>query len=158
MYRSINGYYDPTPIGFFSPGDQNFIDDINGLGVQSKVCYRIEGTEFINTYNFNEVSSSNELCLTYSSKIFIPNAFTPGGINPIFIPVVSHIKSDTYHFSIINRWGQLVFESFDPTNGWDGRIQSNGKRALNDVYIYMLEVEDDEGNFIQKKGFVSLIE
>jgi hypothetical protein len=51
-----------------------------------------------------------------------------------------------------------VFESFDPTNGWDGRIQSNGKRALNDVYIYMLEVEDDEGNFIQKKGFVSLIE
>jgi hypothetical protein len=158
LYRSINGYYDPTPIGFFSPGDQNFIDDINGLGVQSKVCYRIEGTEFINTYNFNEVSSSNELCLTYSSKIFIPNAFTPGGINPIFIPVVSHIKSDTYHFTIINRWGQLVFESFDPTNGWDGRIQSNGKRALNDVYIYMLEVEDDEGNFIQKKGFVSLIE
>ena len=104
------------------------------------------------------MSSSNELCLTYSSKIFIPNAFTPGGINPIFIPVVSHIKSDTYHFTIINRWGQLVFESFNPTIGWDGRIQSNGKRALNDVYIYMLEVEDDEGNFIQKKGFVSLIE
>lgn len=158
LYRSINGYYDPMPIAFFSPGDENFIDDINGLGVQSKVCYRIEGTEFLNTYNFNEVSSSNELCLTYSSKIFIPNAFTPGGINPIFIPVVSHIKPDTYHFTIINRWGQLVFESFDANYGWDGRIQSNGKRALNDVYIYMLEVEDDEGNFIQKKGFVSLIE
>ena len=158
LYRSINGIYDPTPIAIFDPGDQTFIDDINGLGVQSKACYKIERTKFLNFYNFNETSSSNELCLTYSSKVFIPNAFTPGGINPIFIPIVSHIKTETYHFTIINRWGQLVFESFDPYYGWDGTIQSNGKRALNDVYIYMLQAEDDEGNFIQKKGFVSLIE
>ena len=103
-------------------------------------------------------SSSNELCLTYSSKIFIPNAFTPGGINPIFLPVVSHIRPETYHLTIINRWGQLVFESYDQNVGWDGTIQSNGNRAKNDVYVYIFEAEDDEGNFIQKKGFVSLIE
>ena len=157
LYRSINGSYDPTPIATFLPDENNFIDDINGLGVQSKVCYRIAGEEVFNSYSFSETSSSNELCLTYSSKIFIPNAFTPGGINPIFLPVVSHIKPETYHLTIINRWGQLVFESFDQNIGWDGTIQTNGSKAKNDVYVYIFEAEDDEGNFIQKKGFVSLI-
>ena len=157
LYRSINGSYDPAPIAVLMPNENNFIDDINGLGVQSKVCYRIEGEEVFNTYDFSEISSSNELCLTYSSKIFIPNAFTPGGINPIFLPIVSHIKPETYHLTIINRWGQLVFESFDQYVGWDGTIQTNGSKAKNDVYVYIFEAEDDEGNFIQKKGFVSLI-
>jgi gliding motility-associated-like protein len=158
LYRSINEVYDPTPIATFLPEDKSFVDDINGLGVQSKVCYRMEGVELFNTYNFSEVSASNELCLTYSSKIFIPNAFTPNGINPVFLPIVSHIKPETYHLTIINRWGQLVFESFDQNTGWDGTIPTNGKKAKNDVYVYIFEAEDDEGNFIQKKGFVSLIE
>ena len=70
---------------------------------------------------------------------------------------MSHIKPETYHLTIINRWGQLVFESFDQNIGWDGTIQTNGSKAKNDVYVYIFEAEDDEGNFIQKKGFVSLI-
>ena len=158
LYRSINGEYDTGPIATFTPDDKEYIDDINDLGVQSKVCYYIEGVEAFNTYNFSEISRSNELCLSYSSKIFIPNAFTPNGINPLFIPIVSHIKADTYHLTIINRWGQFVFESFDQNEGWDGTIQNNGKKATNDVYVYLFEAEDDDGNFIQKRGFVSLIE
>lgn len=157
LYRSINGVYDTEPIATFTPTDKQYIDDINGLGVQSKVCYRIEGAEAFNSYNFSEISTSNELCLSYSSKIFIPNSFTPNGINPLFFPVVSHIKGDTYHLTIINRWGQEVFESFDQNQGWDGKLQSNGKNATNDIYVYLFEAEDDDGNYIQKRGFVSLI-
>ena len=157
VFRSINGAYDPVPITTLTPSEKTFVDDINGLGIQSKVCYTIHGIESLNAYDFSEVSQSNELCLTYSSKIFIPNAFTPDGINPLFIPVVSHIRPETYHITIINRWGQLVFESFDQGMGWDGTIQTNGKQAKNDVYVYLFEAEDDEGNFIQKKGFISLV-
>ena len=114
--------------------------------------------EAFNTYNFSEISSSNELCLTYSPKIYIPNAFTPNGFNPIFKPVVSNINFSTYHLSIIDRWGQLVFESFDKDEGWDGTIQSNGKKATNDVYVYIFEAQDENGIVLLRKGFVSLID
>jgi gliding motility-associated-like protein len=72
--------------------------------------------------------------------------------------VVSNINFESYHLSIINRWGQLVFESFEKDYGWDGTIQSNGKKATNDVYVYFFEAEDEEHNIIIKKGFVSLID
>ena len=52
----------------------------------------------------------------------------------------------------------LFFESFDKNYGWDGTIQSNGKRATNDVYVYIFEAQDETGIPILKRGFVSLIE
>ena len=79
-------------------------------------------------------------------------------MNPIFSPVVSNIEFSTYHLTIINRWGQKVFESFDKNDGWNGTIQSNGKRATNDVYVYIFEAQDETGIPILKRGFVSLIE
>jgi gliding motility-associated-like protein len=158
IYRAINGIYDPSPIVILDQTELSYIDDVNGLGSEGKICYRIEAVEAFNTYNFSEISSSNELCLTYSPKIYIPNAFTPNGVNPIFKPIVSNINFSSYHLSIINRWGQLVFESFDKDEGWNGLIQANGKKATNDVYVYIFEAEDENGIVMIRKGFVSLIE
>ena len=158
IYRSLNGVYDPSPIAIVDQVDLSYTDDANGLDSDGKICYRVEAVEVFNSYNFSEISASNELCLIYSPKIYIPNAFTPNGINPIFMPVVSNINFNSYHLSIINRWGQLVFESFDKDQGWNGLLQSNGKKATNDVYVYIFEAEDEEGFIIIKKGFVSLID
>jgi len=158
IYRAINGIYDPSPIVILDQTELSYIDDVNGLGSEGKICYRIEAVEAFNTYNFSEISSSNELCLTYSPKIYIPNAFTPNGVNPIFKPIVSNINFSSYHLSIINRWGQLVFESFDKDEGWNGLIQANGKKATNDVYVYIFEAEDENGIVMIRKGFVSLID
>ena len=158
IYRSINDAYDPSPIAILNETELSYVDDVNGLGSDGQICYRVEAVEALNTYNFAEISSSNELCLMYSPKIYIPNAFTPNGMNPVFKPVVSNINFATYHLSIINRWGQLVFESFDKDEGWNGLIQSNGKKATNDVYVYIFEAQDDDGIVMIKKGFVSLID
>ena len=158
IYRSVNGNYDPSPIAVLGPFELKYTDDVSGVNSDGKICYRIEAVEAFNTYNFSEISASNELCLLYSPKIYIPNAFTPNGMNPIFSPVVSNIEFSTYHLTIINRWGQKVFESFDKNNGWNGTIQSNGKRATNDVYVYIFEAQDETGIPILKRGFVSLIE
>ena len=158
IYRSINNIYDSNPIVILDQTELSYIDDVNGLGSNGKICYRIEAIEVFNTYNFSEISSSNELCLLYSPKIYIPNAFTPNGINPIFKPVVSNVNFSTYHLSIINRWGQLVFESYDKDEGWNGSIQANGEKATNDVYVYIFEAEDEDGIVMVRKGFVSLID
>mgnify|MGYP001345559150 CR=1 FL=1 len=158
IYRSVNGNYDSSPIAVLDPSELNYADDVSTTESDGKICYRIEAVEAFNTYNFSAVSASNELCLLYSPRIYIPNAFTPNGMNPIFRPIVSNIEFSTYHLTIINRWGQKVFESFDKNDGWNGTIQSNGKKATNDVYVYVFEAQDETGIPILKRGFVSLIE
>ncbi|GIV32006.1 MAG: hypothetical protein KatS3mg030_308 [Saprospiraceae bacterium] len=65
----------------------------------------------------------------------VPNAFTPNGdgINDSFGPVYQCYFAD-YRLRVFNRWGQEVFTSTDPAQGWDGRI--DGKEAPSEVYMW----------------------
>lgn len=80
-----------------------------------------------------------EVALT---TVYIPNAFTPNenGLNEVFKPVVKQVSN--YQFFIYNRWGELVFETSDTQEGWNGT--SGGKKCQQDVYIYRLIFKDDE--------------
>jgi gliding motility-associated-like protein len=66
-----------------------------------------------------------ELC---PNEIFyIPNAFTPNGDerNNTFKPVItSGVDIFNYSFYIYNRWGQVIWESYNPNMGWDGTFNS----------------------------------
>jgi len=70
--------------------------------------------------------------------IYIPNSFTPNqdGFNDLFKPVIdSRIASDLYELSIYNRWGDLVFQTSDPNQAWNGNDrQSPGHYAEAAVY------------------------
>jgi len=56
-------------------------------------------------------------------KFYVPNAFTPNGDgkNDIFVPKYQCVYSN-YEMKIYNRWGQIVFVSENPSNGWDGTV------------------------------------
>lgn len=83
--------------------------------------------------------SRNELgCMDSVSKtifvsdvitFYIPNIFTPDGdeYNETFQPIF-YSGHDPYDFNmkIFNRWGELVFESFNAAQGWDGTYGSKG--------------------------------
>ncbi|MBL7954080.1 MAG: gliding motility-associated C-terminal domain-containing protein [Flavobacteriales bacterium] len=79
------------------------------------------------------------------SAIFIPNTFTPNGdgTNDIFIPVGKNIA--TMHLWVFDRWGNLMFESDDPTMGWDGTY--GGSVVKNDMYVWRLayKFQDKDG-------------
>lgn len=64
-----------------------------------------------------------------------PTAFTPNGdgLNDVF-RAGAFCPVSSYHLAIFNRFGQKVFETTDPTKGWDGKI--NGKRADHGAYTY----------------------
>ena len=88
--------------------------------------------------------------------IFVPNAFTPdeNGLNDIFI-WVGNMKMKTYHLKIYNRWGQKMFETSDPTKGWDGKHQN--KLAMTGVYAYLLDCVDTQENRHVLKGNITLL-
>lgn len=87
--------------------------------------------------------------------IFVPNAFTPNndGINDILY--VRGFNIDEMHFVIYNRWGELVFETRDQDEGWDGR--HNGDIAEGRVFGYILEVRCTGGQTREFKGNVTLL-
>ncbi|MFM7023981.1 MAG: glycosyl hydrolase [Flavobacteriales bacterium] len=92
------------------------------------------------------------------SAFFVPNAFTPGsgGINEVFMPVISGLDPDGYELNIFNRWGELIFTSDNFNVGWDGVY--HGKQVQADVYVWKITYrEKDAKKKISKIGHVTVI-
>ena len=101
--------------------------------------------------------------------VYVPNTFTPDGDenNAFFYPVISTImKPNSYLFSIYDRWGELVFETKDPNDKWDGtyyknpliHTSNNNPMAQDGVYTWKLRfIVKESGEVIYKVGHVNLL-
>jgi hypothetical protein len=58
---------------------------------------------------------------------------------------------------IINRWGQVVFETSDQTIGWDGKISNSGDEATNDLFLYYIVLEDQYEKQYIRKGTITMV-
>ncbi|RLD66709.1 MAG: hypothetical protein DRI84_04215 [Bacteroidetes bacterium] len=92
-----------------------------------------------------------------SCMMAVPNVFTPNrdGINDYFFPVINCIF-DEYHIVIYNRWGQLLFESSNQNEKWDGNYR--GGEVPDGVYFYLITYKylltsDQEG---QRSGSITI--
>jgi gliding motility-associated-like protein len=156
-FRNAYGTWEQVPFQILPDGTYQLQDDVSALRNNGEVCYQIMALENLNQFGFTDSSFSNELCLKYEPLMFVPNAFTPDGLNPIFLPVVQNVDPEKYTFSIIDRWGQVVFETNDPAQGWDGIIQTSGLPATNDVFQYRIELIINKTDALVKQGYVTLI-
>ena len=70
----------------------------------------------------------------------IPNIFTPNGDgnNDVYkLAGTNDPCYDVMQINIYNRWGQLVFKSFDPNFQWDGNSES-GKECKPGAYLVIM--------------------
>ena len=86
----------------------------------------------------------------------MPNAFTPNedGRNDILRGKLIGLKSFDY-FVIYNRYGQLIFSTTNPDEGWNGRYKFLDQPA--GAYIWMASGTTFTGKKIMKKGTVLLL-
>ena len=89
-------------------------------------------------------------------EFYIPNTFTPNGDgkNDVFRFTAAGMSEINY-FRVFNRYGQMVYSSKDPKQGWDGTIK--GKPQSSDTYVWMIGGKDYIGNPIKRKGTVILL-
>jgi gliding motility-associated-like protein len=107
-----------------------------------------------NSYNCIDTS-----CQTVVASIVpvleIPTAFTPNGdgVNDMI-----HVKAfgvAKLEWRIYNRWGKVVFISYDKDYGWDGRY--NGAVQPQDVYNYTIKAEFTDGSKVSRTGDITLL-
>jgi gliding motility-associated-like protein len=89
----------------------------------------------------------------------VPNAFSPNGddINDVLKPHIPFNDVEKYHFAIYTIWGELVFQTTDFQQGWDGTI--DGVLANPGVYIWKAKLSTDclGSNDQNKSGTLTLL-
>jgi len=157
LHRSINGAESYTYVATIPPGQLSYQDSLYDIDNEGQVCYRIEALEGPNIFNNPQFSHSNETCVVIDPIIYIPNAFYPDGVNTIFIPVIRSYVINSYRMTVFDRWGQVVFQTGNPLEGWNGRINNAGREAETATYVYMVEFNDGNGEQVMTRGHVTLL-
>jgi len=85
----------------------------------------------------------------------VPSAFSPNGDgqNDLFLVRGGPFKS--INVRVYNNWGQLIFETNDQLEGWNGTY--NGTEQPISVFVWVVEVEMFTGKKIKKTGDVTLL-
>jgi gliding motility-associated-like protein len=86
--------------------------------------------------------------ITETLIYYIPNTFTPDGdeFNQAFQPIfTSGFDPFNFNFKIYNRWGEVIWETNDPTVGWDG-VGPNGKLVQSGTYVWRVEFKSREND------------
>jgi len=147
-----------TPVWSWNFGDSQTASSPNPSHAYSQPgTYGITLITYIpNSLGCYDTLQAQTINVSAIADMYIPNTFTPNGdgYNDVFM--VRGPLFSIYYFAVYNRWGQLVFETSDPKEGWDG--QYKGKPADPGVFGYYVKVRCSEtSSEILKKGNVTLI-
>jgi gliding motility-associated-like protein len=142
-------------------GDPNVLSDTSS--VENPSYYYSTDTA---TYCANLEVTTNHGCIDDTTVcvvvgpdliVFIPNAFTPNISGPDqnegFRAIISGEK--TMELIIFNRWGEILFQTTEKDNQWDGMYK--GVLAQQDVYAYQLKVTTLDDELYTYSGTVTLI-
>jgi gliding motility-associated-like protein len=142
-------------VWFFGDGDSTPISSMDTVMHQ----YQKTGTFQACLVAINQFGCSDTSCMPVQTLINplldVPNAFTPGRFGQNSIVKVQGFGIGSLVFRIYNRWGQLVFETNNPSQGWDGTYKGNPQPM--DVYAYTVDAIFFDGTKTTKKGDITLI-
>lgn len=93
--------------------------------------------------------------------VYIPNAFSPNGDGVNDFTMLIGVAVSDLHLQIFNRWGEMVYETYDlnamnnTSVGWDGK--QNGQDAEIGTYVYVLEATGEDGSELFRQGNITLV-
>ena len=89
-------------------------------------------------------------------EVFIPNIFSPNGDgnNDVLKSFIgSNYPILKFTMQVYDRWGNQIFNSTDPDQGWDGR--SDGQLVANQVYVCIVQLTYQHPEGIREDHFSS---
>jgi gliding motility-associated-like protein len=81
---------------------------------------------------------------------YLPNTFTPDEDehNQTWQAIfTTGFDPHSFHLAVFNRWGELIWETFDATQAWDGTYGPDGHKVPAGIYIWKLQFEPKENDY-----------
>ncbi len=149
-----NTHFVWTPDNFFESGN---VYTAKGFLSKSGYISLTETSEF-GCRAADSILVKTETCC----QVYFPNAFSPNGDthNELFRPV-SRGNHEVKSFRVLNRWGQVVYESQDEKRGWDGVYNGKAQDAGTYYYVFIYKCGQGGGDAtkeeLKEKGEFLLI-
>lgn len=157
IYRIVNDV--STFVELVPAGTTFFSDEVDpSESSESNVCYFVVAKANLTLPNGSIESiesSSNTTCVEQLASIVAPNAFAPQGVNQIFRPLIIFGETVNYHFSVYNRWGELLFETKNIDEGWNGKYK--GVIQPLGAYIFQVRITQVNGRVVEDSGVFTLL-
>jgi len=131
---------------------------LNDSTIQSPIASPYETIQYFVTGNIDRCTATDSVTVEIiyiGDAVFVPNAFTPDGDgkNDLFGAVHAG-NYDSFEMKIFNRWGEMVFNSDDISEFWDGNYK--GLKQPTGTYVFHIGLTAGK-NKISKIGSVTLL-
>jgi gliding motility-associated-like protein len=124
--------------------------------------YRDTGVQQVKLYVINQNGCRDSLFRTLyvepEMSFHIPTAFSPNfdSVNDEFKGTGFLFGMKSFRLSIWNRWGEKIFETRDPSEGWNGAKNNVGRPEPEGVYLYEAEWTTPKNEVKNKRDFLTL--
>lgn len=157
-----------TSASCIAEGGEVTIKEINGLEdltwstgvVADSISVLTEGTY---TATFQNICETVDVSVFVADcpflYVYVPNCYTPNAdnINDVIRPSVAlNFELDSYHFTVFNRWGEVVFEATELYETWDGGHLGSRTYVPDGVYDWIMTLEFS-GDVVHKSGSITII-
>ena len=161
-YPTAEFSWAPEPVDVLNP-EVNFSNEsVDAVSYSWNFGYYGSSTDQNPIYTFPDIDLAEfEVCMIASNafgctdtachtvtmnsvlQVWVPSAFTPeqDGLNEVFLPIIQGASPEGYHLEIFDRWGTLIFETFDADEPWIGDIRGGNGFAPDGAYVWRLEVQ-----------------
>jgi hypothetical protein len=145
-------------------------DTIGGTRTNEKFAVKSGGKIYVTVENANLCKTTDSLNVieVCPPRFVVPTAFfpsgNPGGIDPgskryqdlTFRPFSKFVKN--IQFTVFNRWGEIIFYTEDPTEGWDGMYRGVLMETGTYPWTFVWEPMEDDGlGRRHEKGAVTIL-
>jgi gliding motility-associated-like protein len=163
LYRAVGNYNDCV----FTFGDNlENCGPADFCGLAGRACFIRDDEDawiYLSTINSYLCESQDSLLMVGECQdgisIYTPNTFTPDedGLNEGWRPILAGDLVD-YELTIFDRYGQVVFQTADRTQSWNGAgVEDGDYYGINEVYQWQITFSDIAGNKSEQRGFVTLL-
>ncbi|RYD59041.1 MAG: T9SS type B sorting domain-containing protein [Sphingobacteriales bacterium] len=137
-----------TPTRFFDMYDKM---PVTYSRIDFNSMVKLHVTDEYGCKNADSVRVVTKSCCTLN----FPSAFSPNGDgkNDVFRMITPGFN-DIKTLRVVNRWGQVVFETADARRGWDGTL--NGEPADLGTYFYYINYRCNQ-KLTEQRGEVTLV-
>jgi gliding motility-associated-like protein len=152
------------------PANGTYEWSLNGVVVSTNPSYVLTSTSLLDNGVYDLIVTQPGGCESYGQftislnpcDIIIPEALTPNGDGSNDLFAIENLENyPNSSVQIVNRWGNVVFESDDYKNDWDGTSYSNlnigGNQLPEGTFYYVLTIGGETDTKLYGKVYTGYV-